>query len=944
MFMKKNLLLYLFTMMALLLGLFSCSGNDENSSTEEGVKTITLSLNKEIIDLDERETLTFKVMTNLDEDVTSKSTLYANDEIISTKGNFSPKKVGFYEIKAKYGDFTSNIINVEVKGTVLEKIFISSNVTTLDLNEEEAFTFSVKTDLDVEATSLSAFYINGEKIEGNTFKPVKEGEYEAYAIYKNRTSEKITLFVKKTIIENSITIVSNLENISVDSEEGLIFNVKTDLDFDVTSSSIVYVNGQAIEGNTYSPTEEGEYSIYATYGDYTSETITVTAERKIIENTIVISAENSSIDINSEKGFVFTVKTDLGVNITSESVILVNGIEITGNTYKPTVEGDYAVYARYKNYTSEVITVKAKKDIVDSKILVSASPSNVDINSEEVFTFSVKTDLDVDITSLSTIYVNGSEITENTYKPSVEGDYEVYAKYEEYTSEVITVTAEKKIVENSIAISASPTNVDINSEEAFTFSVKTDLDVDITSLSTIYVNGSEITGNTYKPTVKGSYEVYAKYEGYRSESITVIAEEKIIENSITISASPSNVDINSEEVFTFSVKTDLDVDITSLSTIYVNGSEIGENTYKPTVEGNYEVYAKYEDYTSSTITVAAQDSSIKNIMLSAVNTSVKIGTDHEFEFTIQSDKNEDITSLSTIYINGSEITGNTYKPTEEGSYEVYAKYENFTSNTITVSAQLATFIKNALIEDFTGTWCGWCPRISYAIEQVKSRSNKVISVAIHRYQSSNPSSRGYDPFTYNTRDYPNAPSSYPTGRLDRGRTWSSPQPSYLNQVLELTGDRNNLGLAILDTSLSGNQISFKVKVGIGKAKDPYNNNFKDYRKFGLVVYLMEDDLIYDQVNYTGYYGGGSVISNFEHDDVLRSSLTHMQGDDISANQRTEGSVYTRSFNVQVPSNIKDRSKLKVVAFIVGSSTGYANSVLNAQSVKIGENRDFQISN
>ena len=49
------------------------------------------------------------------------------------------------------------------------------------------------------------------------------------------------------------------------------------------------------------------------------------------------------------------------------------------------------------------------------------------------------------------------------------------------------------------------------------------------------------------------------------------------------------------------------------------------------------------------------------------------------------------------------------------------------------------FKKRVLIEDYTGTWCGNCTRVSYAIEQVKAQNDKVVTVAIHN---------GHDPFHF----------------------------------------------------------------------------------------------------------------------------------------------------------------------------------------------------
>ena len=53
--------------------------------------------------------------------------------------------------------------------------------------------------------------------------------------------------------------------------------------------------------------------------------------------------------------------------------------------------------------------------------------------------------------------------------------------------------------------------------------------------------------------------------------------------------------------------------------------------------------------------------------------------------------------------------------------------------------------------------------------------------------------------------------------------------------------------------------------------------------------------IFNQTNYTSYYGGGSVISNFEHNHVLRASLTSLLGNQIPSSELLANNVYETNF-------------------------------------------------
>ena len=37
-----------------------------------------------------------------------------------------------------------------------------------------------------------------------------------------------------------------------------------------------------------------------------------------------------------------------------------------------------------------------------------------------------------------------------------------------------------------------------------------------------------------------------------------------------------------------------------------------------------------------------------------------------------------------------------------------------------------------LVEDYTGTWCGYCTRVSFAIEELKKQTNDAVVIAIHQ--------------------------------------------------------------------------------------------------------------------------------------------------------------------------------------------------------------------
>lgn len=314
---------------------------------------------------------------------------------------------------------------------------------------------------------------------------------------------------------------------------------------------------------------------------------------------------------------------------------------------------------------------------------------------------------------------------------------------------------------------------------------------------------------------------------------------------------------------------------------------------------------------------------MKSIHLKLISNYTEQPIDQTFSFSVEGDNKEEITSESQILVNGVAISGNTFTPTSEGTYLVQASYLDFTSQIITVKAITPSeYTQKVLVEDYTGTWCGWCPRVAYAIQQVKLQSNKVVSVAIHSediYASSN------TPLMESTFEV----ESYPTAKINRINTWApNHEPEHLEEVLNRTGFNAPLGLAI-STSTSGNSLNATIRVG-------FANNYSE--NLNLVVYLLENGLVSNQTNYTTYFGGTSSIPNFQHNDVLRAIYTPLLGSPIPASETIDEHIFIYQLSQIIPASVTNTSNLHLVAFVVKAST---KEVINVQEVAVGSEVGFE---
>ena len=243
-------------------------------------------------------------------------------------------------------------------------------------------------------------------------------------------------------------------------------------------------------------------------------------------------------------------------------------------------------------------------------------------------------------------------------------------------------------------------------------------------------------------------------------------------------------------------------------------------------------------------------------------------------------------------------------------------------STVDAPAISGYFKKRVLIEDYTGTWCGNCTRVSYAIEQVKEQNDKVVSVAIHN---------GNDPYHFpgiaplKNLILPNTPLALPVSRLNRVLVWTFPEPTNIQEVINLTGNNSGVGLAMNSTVNNGTiTLNLNMKFAL------------DYSNLKLVVYVLEDNLVYVQRNYTEYYNAVNPIPNYVHNHVLRTCLTNILGDVVEGNT-TAGNQISKNFTIPIPSSIENAENINFVAFLVDGN----NIAINSRASVANENQVFE---
>ena len=227
----------------------------------------------------------------------------------------------------------------------------------------------------------------------------------------------------------------------------------------------------------------------------------------------------------------------------------------------------------------------------------------------------------------------------------------------------------------------------------------------------------------------------------------------------------------------------------------------------------------------------------------------------------------------------------------------------------------------ALIEEGTGTWCGWCPRGAVAMEYMyDNHSDKFVGIAVHNG----------DPMTNTTYDSAVSFTGFPGMHMDR--TYKDVGVSLElmeSYVLWRSAIPNPVSIDI-DTNVSGNQLTVD-------ASATFYSNYTN-ANLRLAAIVVEDGVTgttagYAQVNY--YSGGGSgTMGGYEnlpatvpanmmvYDHVGRALLGGYDGVAGSVPATlTDGETVNYTFSYTIPATY-DIDQISVVVVVLDADTGY----------------------
>ncbi len=238
-------------------------------------------------------------------------------------------------------------------------------------------------------------------------------------------------------------------------------------------------------------------------------------------------------------------------------------------------------------------------------------------------------------------------------------------------------------------------------------------------------------------------------------------------------------------------------------------------------------------------------------------------------------------------------------------------------------------MKKVMLEDFTGTWCGWCPEGTVVIEQLLAANpTTFIPVASHNGDALEIADGAAIDAGLNVTAYPN-------GAVDRFQfTGQAKIPMSRGQWSGSFNTRKNtpaiVSVSFGNPSVSGSTYSAKVNVKFTSAPlagVPLKMN----------VYITEDSIPATGGNAQGNYSsaiqsGASPLTNWFHNATLRQALGGAWGYATTIPATVVvGTTYTENISFTIPAGWQ-KKHINVIAFVAydGLATANRKEILNAE--------------
>ena len=236
------------------------------------------------------------------------------------------------------------------------------------------------------------------------------------------------------------------------------------------------------------------------------------------EVTLTLNHDKATIVADGTDAVTFSVEVKGEANGTIQIICLNDNSTLPGSTFTTTKAGEYQFKAIMGKLSSNSVTITATEpEVVAPTILLEADKESITADNSDTVTFTVTVDgadKSAEAEIINLIY--NVALEGNTFTSNVAGEFRFKAKFQEWESNevMVTATAQEVPVEKSLTLTATPNRIKADGSEKTTFTVLYGQE-DVTAEAEIYnVNTEEVLqDNTFSTTKVGTHLFRARYNG-----------------------------------------------------------------------------------------------------------------------------------------------------------------------------------------------------------------------------------------------------------------------------------------------------------------------------------------------------------------------------------------------------------------------------------------------
>lgn len=339
----------------------------------------------------------------------------------------------------------------------------------------------------------------------------------------------------------------------------------------------------------------------------------------------------------------------------------------------------------------------------------------------------------------------------------------------------------------------------------------------------------------------------------------------------------------------------------------------------------YDYVAGYDEQT------ATFSSTVRNVGSTDVHSyTIKYTFDTE-EHLLKMDRSVKVNATDTfsVTVPATAVGSHTLTLTIQDVNGVPDSYEANNSVSARLTVRDSTFKRRIVCEEYTGTWCGWCPHGLVGLELMKeAHPDLFIPISVHGgdpMEIDAGESYSYKPFIDSC---PGAPmcnvsrklTGDPYSDINRMFGIESATDSHIAYSLSGVWNADSTAIEVTSTYFSDRDI----------ANAGYN-----------IAYTVTEDSItgYKQTN---YYAGGKngTMYGWEKktdptddvwfNDVARAIYPSYKGTPCRQQQLAAGVRYSETFTVPVPPDVNNKRQIAVTGQIIDPGSGY---IVNAMRIR-----------